>query len=103
MKTAHEDILLTVFPTSLSTHTKTDAFGFSQLHTANGPHCTGKAVSGWGLYNLSVAYLGAKNYNTRAARTAPMYAFQPDVRNFRQDERDRLLREAQERARAQAR
>ena len=55
------------------------------------------------LYNLTVAYLGAKNYTTRATRTAPMDAYQPPVRNFRQAERDRLLREARERARSQAR
>ena len=55
------------------------------------------------LYNLTVAYLGAKNYNTRATRTAPMDAYQPNVRNIRQDERDRLLREAREPERSQAR
>ena len=32
-----------------------------------------------------------------------MDAYQPPVRNFRQAERDRLLREARERARAQTR
>lgn len=42
------------------------------------------------LMSISLLHFGT--------RTAPMCAFQPDVRNFRQDERDRLLREARERA-----
>ena len=38
VQTAHADISLTVFPTSLSTPTRTITFGFSQLHTANVAH-----------------------------------------------------------------
>ena len=75
-----------------------DGLGFLARHHAHNSR-RNSGISGYRYTSLTGTWMR----RSRAARTAPGNAPRANVRHAMQDERDRLLREARERARNQAR